>query len=74
MKHTPNGPSSLSKRALCPASLSQEHGLEEVEFDEDADSGTRCHEAMEAILRGTTPPNLTDAEFEKKKAELLEKL
>lgn len=70
MKHTPNGPSSLSKRALCPASLSQEHGLPEVEFDEDADSGTRCHEAMEAILRGTTPPNLTDAEFEKVKFAL----
>lgn len=65
MKHTPNGPSSLSKRALCPASLSQEAGLEETKFDEDADSGTRCHEAMEAILRGNTPPALTDQEFKK---------
>lgn len=65
MKHTPNGPSSLSKRALCPASLAQETGLERDRFDEDADSGTRCHEVMECLLKGQPIPSTTDEEFKK---------
>lgn len=65
MKHTPNGPSSLSKRALCPASLYQEHGLVRDRFDEDADSGTRCHEVMENLLKGLPIPATTDEEFKK---------
>lgn len=67
MKHTPNGPSSLSKRALCPASLSQEIHLVRDRFDEYADSGSRCHEAMENTLKGLPVPNLTDEEFAKVK-------
>lgn len=66
MKHTPNGPSQLSKRARCPASFWVEDGLED-EFDEDADSGTTCHQAMENWLRGLPEPNLTDAESAKVK-------
>ena len=65
MKHTPNGPSSLSKRFFCSASLSQEAGLERDRFDEDADSGTRCHQAMENLLKGISIPSTTDEEFKK---------
>lgn len=62
--HSPYGPSSLSKRAGCPGSAAEEAGLEEdEEFDEYRDSGVVCHAAMEALVRGTTPPDLGAEEF-----------
>ena len=67
MKHTWGGPSSLSKLAMCPAAASQEAGLLDVQFDKAADSGTRCHEAMENLLKGVPVPSLTDEEFAKVK-------
>jgi len=70
--HTPCGPSSLERRALCPGSLSQELALGSIEEQstEEAESGTQCHKAMEAYLTGADLPPLTDEENAKFKKAL----
>lgn len=70
--HTPCGPSSLERRALCPGSLSQELALGSIEEQstEEAESGTQCHKAMEAYLTGADIPPLTDEENAKFKKAL----
>ena len=62
--HTPCGPSSLERRALCPGSLAQELALgsAEEQFTPEAESGTQCHKAMEAYLTGADIPPLTNEE------------
>ena len=63
MRHTPNGPSSLRKRALCPASLREEHGLEDSGDDAYRDSGIVCHSAMECLIDGSPLPDLDADEY-----------
>lgn len=62
--HTPCGPSSLERRALCPGSLAQELALGSAEEQStpEAESGTQCHKAMEAYLTGADIPPLTNEE------------
>ena len=63
MRHTPNGPSSLSKRERCPASMTVEASLERTKFDKRADSGSRCHKAMECHVMGAPLPDMSDEEY-----------
>ena len=63
MRHTPNGPSSLRKRALCPASLREEHGLTDEKEDGYRDSGIVCHTAMECLIEGQPLPDLDSEEY-----------
>lgn len=62
MTHTLNGPSSLSRREKCPASMAIEAGLSRDRFDRYSDSGDRCHKAMECYLLGAQIPDLSDEE------------
>lgn len=63
MTHTLNGPSSLSRREKCPASMAIEAGLSRDRFDRYSDSGDRCHKAMECYLLGAQLPDLSDEEY-----------
>lgn len=65
--HTLNGPSSLSRRAICPGSLAQEAEVadDKQAFDEDADSGSNCHKAMEHAILSKEKVDLTDDEYAK---------
>lgn len=66
-EHTLNGPSSLSRRAVCPGSLAVEAELATAKesFDQDAESGSRCHKAMEHAILRKERVELTNEEHKK---------
>jgi hypothetical protein len=63
VSHSSEGPSSLEKRAHCPGSKREEHGLEDTEFDSFRDSGVTCHEAMEYLIGAKPLPALDHDEY-----------
>ena len=51
-KHSDNGPSTLRRRELCPASYRMEKGLPDI-GNEQSRTGTRLHACVERLLRGS---------------------